>query len=319
MHTKSSYQATESNLTDGLNDFLDHCRIKNLSANTVVFYKDRLNTFLSFCQFELNISSLDVISAAHIRTFISHIMEAGYSGKTVDHCIQAIKTFFMFLTEEGQMPASPAVRIKRQRLERRIIETFSQEQVDLMLGACNRKTFIGLRDYTMILTLLDTGLRVSELCGLRLRDIDWSARFLKVMGKGNKERVVPFGSQVSKILKEYLKRRCDIVGEDHLFLTHFGTPMDRSVAGVLIRKVGKSAGVTNVRVSPHTFRHTFAKNWILGGGDSFSLQRILGHTTQHMVSQYVNLAVGDLKVQHMKFSPVDRLVVQEKTRKVILR
>lgn len=141
------------------------------------------------------------------------------------------------------------------------------------------------------------------------------------MGKGTKERMVPFGASIKQALKEYLKRRGDIENNNRLFLTHFAEPVNRHTLVRTLRKLGKKAGVKNVRVSPHTFRHTFAKNWILAGGDSFSLQKILGHTTQEMVSQYVNLATNDLRTQHSKFSPVDRLIVEPRNQKkrVILK
>ena len=188
-----------------------------------------------------------------------------------------------------------------------------------MLRQCNRKTFIGLRDYTILLTLIDTGLRVSELCGLGVCDIDWSSGFMRVLGKGSKERLVPFGTTLRRALHEYIGRKGQFGGDHYLFVNQFAQRLDRRVVRLILLKLGEKAGVKGVRISPHTCRHTFAKNWILNGGDPFSLQRILGHTTQQMVSHYVNLAANDIRVQHSKFSPADRLAKPTIGRRIVLR
>ena len=156
-----------------------------------------------------------------------------------------------------------------------------------------------------MLILLDTGLRISEVVSIKEQDIDWNRNSIRVMGKGSKERVVPFGRTVKRALLAYLKRRGHIVGNDHIFVSELGDPLWREPVRRNIRKYGARAGLTGVRCSPHTFRHTFACNWIRNGGDVFSLQRILGHSTMHTVRLYVNLADSDLEAAHLKWSPVD--------------
>lgn len=306
-------------LDSALQEFLDYCRAKNLSPHTVGYYRDRLRPFFDLCRNRLGVADIGSVSSASVRAFITHAMDLGYSTSTINHTIRAARALFNYFVDEGRLEASPLARIRLLRMEKKIIETFSNDHIDRLLSECDRKTFIGLRDYAMILTMLDTGLRISELCGLKTTDIDWSSGFLRVLGKGSKERVVPFGTSVHKALRQYLERRGDINGESHVFLSHFAEPLDRRVVRVILRKLGEKAGMTGVRVSPHTLRHTFAKNWILNGGDPFSLQRILGHTTQQMVSQYVNLATEDIRAQHAKFSPGDRLAQATTGRRVMLR
>ena len=306
-------------MESALQQYLGFCRCRNLSPDTLVYYRLRLRRFFAFCRERAGISRCDEVTRATVREFICAEMQNGYAIKTINHNLIALKTFYSFLLGEGMAGASPAADVKLLKGERKIIQTFSQEQVDRLLAECNHKTFIGLRDYTVMLTLLDTGLRVSELCGLRLEDIDWAGGFLKVMGKGSKERMVPFGNLLTSTLRDYIRRRGEIDGETHVFLSQFAGPLDRAVVRQIIHKLGIRAGLSGVRVSPHTFRHTFARNWIMNGGDPFSLQRILGHTTQYMVSQYVNLALGDLRVQHTKFSPVDNMRAKARGRKVVLR
>ena len=161
----------------------------------------------------------------------------------------------------------------------------------------------------LITLLLDTGLRVSELADLRLDDVIADG-FLRVRGKGNKERLVPLGSVSHRRLTEYVSRdrpRPIAAFVDHLFLARDGRPMTAVAVKHAFRRIGARAGLAGVRTNPHTFRHTFAKLYLVNGGDLFSLQRILGHTTLDMVRRYVDLDAGDVKRIHVQASPVDRL------------
>lgn len=313
------FASGSNDLRIAIDDFLSFCRIKNLSNCTVEFYSGRLLSFTRYLSGKDEQIHLKDIDQSMIRGFISSLMKAGYSTKTINHSIQALKAFFRFLVDEERVEQSPMVKVKLQKLERKIIETFTDDQIAAMLDVCNRKTFIGLRDYTILLTLLDTGLRVSELCGIELQSIDWESGFIRVLGKGRKERLVPFGSSLHRTLKEYIRRRGVLDREEHIFVTQFGEQINRHRMWRIIDAIGTEAGIKGVRVSPHTFRHTFAKNWILNGGDPFSLQRILGHTTQDMVSKYVNLAAGDLQTQHARFSPADRFIAPREKKRVLLK
>jgi integrase/recombinase XerD len=154
---------------------------------------------------------------------------------------------------------------------------------------------------------MDTGLRISEAISLKLEDIDWNRNSVKVMGKGSKERIVPFGRAVRKALMAYLDRRGNL-DTDMLFVTEYGETVRRQKALEAIKALGKKAGITGVRVSPHTLRHTFAKTFLVNGGDPFTLQQILGHTTLDMTRKYIALANSDLQTAHSKYSPADKLL-----------
>ena len=318
MRKSISKIAISDDFMSALFDYLDYCHSRNLSPNTIGYYRDRISLFFGYCQ-KMKINRLADITPAVVRAYISYSLNKGYSDKTTNHGVIALKVFFHFLMDEERIATSPTDRIKPIKMERKIIQTFGKEHVEAMLARCDRRTFIGIRNYTLMIIFLDTGLRVSEVCGLRLSDVDWSNCLLMVLGKGGKQRLVPFGQSLRGILLEYVARRGEIDNEDHLFLNQYADPLSRRVVLATFHRIGKAAGVNGVRVSPHTFRHTFAKNWILSGGDSFSLQRILGHTTQQMVSQYVNLAVEDLQVQHSKFSFADHLVKPVAQKKILLK
>jgi integrase/recombinase XerD len=167
---------------------------------------------------------------------------------------------------------------------------------------------------------LDAGCRVSEVSGIRLQDIDWQSSTILLVGNGDKEREIPFGKSVKRALSRYLERRGDVEGVDYVFINQFGEPTTRYAIGTALHNYGVLAGMDDVRCSPHTCRHTFAKNWILNGGDAFTLQRILGHTTMEMVRRYVDMATEDLSRQHQKFTPMDNLSgVKKAGRKKMLR
>jgi len=164
----------------------------------------------------------------------------------------------------------------------------------------------------MILLLLDSGIRLSELIGLQMDNIDFLQSFILVNGKGNKERVVPFGSQVRRTLRRYImhfRPEPDSTRTDEVFLTEDGLPLKpRAVQSMLLR-LSKKAKMSGVRCNPHRFRHSFARQYLVAGGDIFSLQKILGHSSLEVVRMYVNLITSDILMQHRKFSPVDNAIL----------
>jgi len=214
------------------------------------------------------------------------------------------------LLEEGYIQENPMSRLKLSSVPQKVIATFTSEQIQKVIKNLDRKTPIGFRDYTIIFLFLDTGIRLSELTNLKIDDINFGQSWLTVVGKGNKERGVPFGTQVRRILWRYVRDYRQSPGsleDTHLFLTEGGSQLQsRSVQSMILR-LCKRAGITGIRCSPHTFRHTFAKLYLLEGGDIFSLQKILGHNSLEMVKNYLNLAMSDVSQQHRMFSPIDHM------------
>jgi len=160
--------------------------------------------------------------------------------------------------------------------------------------------------------LLDSGIRVSELVNINLEDVNLAEGWITIkVGKGGKERIVPVGSVVQKSLWKYINRfRSQPLTQKvtRLFLSDDGLPLTRSGIQQMLRRCGKRAGISGVRCLPHTFRHTFAKSYLVNGGDIFSLQKILGHSSLASVRTYLNLFGTDIKKQHQKYSPADNLV-----------
>jgi len=289
--------------------FLSTRKLKNLSQRTIDFYTQILKKFLSFIESNYPGISLERIDHNILREYILSLKEK-HSPSGINHHIKVLKILFKFMVEEGVIAENPSKKISKLKIEQNVIPAFTNDQIRAMLEVTkNQMDFPGLRNYTMITLLYDTGCRISELLNLTVKDIQLEEKVLTVKGKGRRERIVPFGDHSLLTLVKYLNKRNKLFGNDGLlFLTKAGKPLTPRMANKIIERIGKKARVENVRLSAHTFRHTFAKNWLMNGGDIFSLQKILGHRTLDMVRNYVNITFKDIQVQHSKFSPGDRLL-----------
>ena len=224
--------------------------------------------------------------------------------------MRSLRIFFSWLVSEGVIETNPFNRVKIPRPPRKVIPTFSDSQIQQLLNVIDTVTPGGYRDYAIILTLLDTAMRVSELCTLKLDNLWLEDGMVKVWGKGNKERLIPIGKQVQRLLWRYINRyrpEPARANTDFLFLTVDGRPLTKDRVEKMMTYYGKKAGISGIRCSPHTLRHTAAVRFLRNGGDVFSLQRMLGHASLEMTRRYCELADIDVKRAHMTASPVDNL------------
>jgi len=226
-----------------------------------------------------------------LRTTLAPVSVAGY--------VRTLRVLGNWLAAEGLAEAAALRGLRRPRVPHKVIEPVADDVLRRLLAVAS------VRDRAIVLLLLDTGLRVSEAAGVRLGDLRADGT-LKVQGKGSKERIVPVGSTARQAIVRYLGRRGPGRPDDALFLGRRGELGARGIAQ-LLRRLKTRIGVTG-RLSPHSLRHTFARSYLVNGGDVFSLQRILGHTTLDMVKRYVALADVDLVTRHAVASPADRLV-----------
>jgi len=197
-----------------------------------------------------------------------------------------------------------------------MIEILADREIDSIFSCINPKCFLRARQYTIVLLLLDTGIRASELCGLTLDNTDIDNGTIKVMGKGRKERIVPFASGTKKALLRYVttwRPEPAYEGIDNLFLSIRGTPLSYNGLRHVITRIGHRAGIP--RLHPHLFRHTFAVKYLINGGDVMTLRLILGHATLEVTRTYVHLAEAHVQVQHHRFSPVDRILARGRLRR----
>ncbi|WP_066639617.1 tyrosine-type recombinase/integrase [Desulfolucanica intricata] len=289
--------------------FNDGMTLRNLSYYTKKHYMGNLNTIYRLLK-ELKFPTAPTkLTIDNFRQLVIDMLEnQQLNPVTVNHRIKALQLFFKFLLEEGYITNNPVENLKKVKASRTIIEAFTEDQIRELLAQPNKKTFVGFRDYCIMLLLLDTGLRLKELLNIRVEDVDLAQRKIKVMGKGSKERYVYFNTTTKEALSRFITIRGDSLHHSFLWITREDEPLNRNTLQERIRLYGREAGIKNVRVSPHTFRHTFAKLFILNGGNTLALQQLLGHSTLDMVRVYVNLWGTDLQAMHRKFSPVDKLI-----------
>mgnify|MGYP000887176957 CR=1 FL=1 len=289
--------------------FIQARRAETSSDHTVKFEQSSLECYRRILQEqEIEAGVYDVTTDFLRNRFIMTMVEKkGYKLNTINNRIKAIKRFFLFLHEEGWIPDNPAAHLKTRKGHQPTIQSFTEEQVIALLKQPDQNTFTGFRDYTMLSLILDTGLRVGEMTKLKMSQVDLKeSQILGVIGKSKKPRDIPFCDEVRKILIRYIKARGDVKSQ-HFFVTLDGRPLGVRSFQEALRQYGKDAGITNVRVSPHTLRHTFAKMYIMNDGDPYSLQDILGHTSQDMVKKYVNLWRPEMRAKHTKSSPMRHL------------
>lgn len=294
------------------------CRAQNLSPLTVGWYAQILGLFGRFLEAQ-EVTLVREVTPDLIRRYLDDLRSRNSSG-TIARTYGGLRCFFGFLSRERLIPASPFMLVEKPRMEKKLVHPLSIEQARLLLSAPNQKRFIGQRIWTMMILILDTGLRLGEVISLRVDRVNFEGNVLTVMGKGNKEREVPFGSTSKQALWNYVLRRGDIPGQDLVFVNQYGDRLCRRWVDRAFKLLGEKVGIKGVRVSPHTLRHTFATQYVMNGGDAFSLQQILGHATLDMVKVYVGLANRDVALLHQRFSPIDRMgMVPGSKRRVMVR
>lgn len=288
--------------------FIRDCKLRNLSEYTLKYYRNEL---LKFCK-RLEKNGIVSAPARITENVIKEIviicmMDEGLKEATINANLRAIRAFFNFIEREGFIVHNPAKGIKLVKQKKMIIQTFSRDQIHLLLRQPDQTTFTGMRDYTLMMLLLETGVRVKELCGIQVNDINFNDGVIRIReGKGFKERNVPIQKTVKKQLATYLQIRGQL-DTQILFVNIDNDPLAIRAIQSAIQKYGRMAGIRNVRCSPHTFRHTFAKMSVQNGADVFTLQTVLGHTSMDMVRNYVNMFSNELRDNHRKFSPIEKL------------
>lgn len=292
-----------------LAEFLDVLKYeRNRAAGTIEFYRKELGKFRQSFEEQRLKTNLRAITADLIRSGYVRYRQDKYGVKhaTTNAGLRALRAFLNWATEKRIISRSPFEDITIYKAEARPVETFSREQLFDILSQPDLKTFIGYRDFAIMTTLLETGARVRELCEITVDDIRFNDRQILLNGKNREPRLVPFQRQVGQILRNYLQARGGSP-VDWLFITQYDEQMNRDSVRRRIAKYGRMAGIDNVRCSPHTFRHTFAKMSVQNGANIFELQKILGHKSLDMVRRYVNLFSDEVKKAHERFSPVKNL------------
>jgi integrase/recombinase XerD len=290
--------------TTYLPTFLDYLHVeKGLAVNSLSSYRSDLRHFGHHLQNEK--LDLDRVERLHIVRYFQSLRSAGVSARSVARALAAIRGLFRFLVAERHLKEDPTENIENPKLWSSLPKALGNEEVTALLAAPDRTTAAGLRDAAMLELLYATGLRVSELIKVRIDDLVLDAGFLRTMGKGSKERIVPFGDSARDAILEYLEKgrsAYDSHGDPSLFLSSRGHSMTRQAFWMKITDYARKAGIRQ-HISPHVLRHSFATHLLENGADLRSVQMMLGHADISTTQIYTHISKARLQKMYEQFHP----------------
>lgn len=279
---------------------------KGLSENSIEAYLRDVEKLRQYLEIrELHIKPTELVHE-NLSSFLVWIGELGLSAKSQARILSGLKAFFRYLLLEDLIVKDPTALLEGPRLGRKLPEVLSVEEIDRMMETIDLSKPEGRRNKAMLETLYSCGLRVSELVGLKISGIFRAEGFVRIIGKGDKERLVPFSQRVLKEIDLYLPDRHSLTiepgHEDVLFLNRRGKMLTRNMVFMIIRDLAKAAGIKKT-VSPHTFRHSFATHLVEGGADLRAVQEMLGHESITTTEIYTHLDREYLREAIISFHP----------------
>ena len=291
-------------------EFLSHLAVeRNLAANTIAAYRRDLAGYLSFLA-KRGIATPDDVTRRDVEDFIAARRGAGAAGSSIDRALSAVKGLHRFMVREGLATAHPTATIRAPKKDERLPEYITVEQAQALLDQRFPDTAAGIRDHTVLEVLYGCGLRVSELCGLDLGNLYLDEEFLRVVGKGSKERLVPIAGSARAALATYVTggARAELASHARgagagsaVFLNARGGRLTRQTVHTLCERYGRTAGIEGLH--PHTLRHSFATHMLAGGADLRVLQEILGHADISTTQVYTHLDRTQLRRVYLAAHP----------------
>jgi integrase/recombinase XerD len=284
--------------------FLDFLSVeKGLAKNSLSAYASDLRHFghwLADQQLDL-----ERVERINIVKYFQWLRGAGISARSVARALAAIRGLFRFLVAERHLKKDPTENLENPKLWSTLPKSLQPDEVEALLAAPDRTTTDGLRDAAMLELLYATGLRVSELIKVRVDEVVLDAGFLRTIGKGSKERIVPFGDTARDVMVEYAEKsrpELDKYADPHLFLSRLGRPMSRQAFWMKITRYAREAGVKS-HISPHVLRHAFATHLLENGADLRSVQMMLGHADISTTQIYTHVSRARLQKMYDQFHP----------------
>lgn len=291
-----------------INSYKDYLKLeKSLSGNTVEAYLKDINKFMEFLVSNGIDGDPEKVTQENIRSFIDLLNEAGMSASSQARALSGIKSFFKYLLIQDEIEKDPSALIETPKIGRKLPVVLSPEEVTALISAVDVNSETGHRNKAILEVLYGGGVRVSELVNLRLTDVHFEEEFIKVRGKGNKERLIPMGKNAKDAIVSYLQnyRGTLKIGKDSenvLFLNRRGHKMTRVMIFTIIKDLAIKIDLGK-SISPHTFRHSFATHLIEGGADLRAIQDMLGHESITTTEVYTHLDKEFLKDTIIRFHP----------------
>jgi len=280
---------------------------RSLSKNSIEAYLHDITNLQHFFEIKEISVNPENVTFKQLQDFIAFIIELGIGPRSQSRMISGVRAFFKYLLMEDVIKQSPADLLELPRLPQKLPEVLSIEEIDMLVNAIDLSTPEGQRNKAMLETLYCCGLRVTELVTLKISDIIFEEEFVRVTGKGDKQRLVPLGKSAEKYLKIYLEEvrphtpiQKDM--EDIVFLNRRGKGMTREMVFIIIQQLKRKAGL-NKHISPHTFRHSFATHLVEGGADIRAVQEMLGHSSITTTEIYTHIDREYLRDAILRFHP----------------
>lgn len=303
------YYSSGDVMKKNLLDFLEFLKYeKKYSSLTVNNYKRDIEYFFLFLN-DKNITDLKKVDYQILRKYLIHLHNHQYSKKTISRYISSLRTFFKFLFNESIITSNPTILISNPKLDKKLPNFLYTNDLEKLLQAPNIENFLGIRDSLILELLYSTGIRVSELVNIKIKDIDINERKIKILGKGSKERYVLFGNLCCKKLNKYLTESryiLDKKNNDFLLLNNRGEKITTRFIELMIKKYQKNVGIS-VKVTPHTLRHTFATHLLEGGADLKTVQELMGHESLSSTQVYTHITSERLRNVYLKSHPRSRI------------
>ncbi len=295
-----------SNWERYIKDFVSYLKIeKGLAENSILAYQNDVDKLKEFAAASSKLP--DQLNYDDLKQFLATLFDLGLSARSQARIISGIKQFYGFLILENLVKVDPSELLEQPKLGRKLPEVLTIEEIDSLLAAIDLSKNEGHRNHAMLETLYSCGLRVSELVGLRFSDLFFEEGFIRVIGKGNKERLVPVSQQVQKeieIYQQHIRNHLNIQkgSENIVFLNRRGAQLTRVMVFTIIKNLAESIGLKK-NISPHTFRHSFATHLIEGGANLRAIQEMLGHESITTTEIYTHLDQRFLRDAILSFHP----------------
>lgn len=276
---------------------------KQYSDNTINSYEKDFKKFLQFLK-EEKINNLDEIDFKLLRKYLFYLHEKNYTNKTTARMISSLKSFYKYLIKKKITNKNPMSLIKTPKIEKKLPKFLYYDELEQILAIPDKTTTLGLRDALLLEMLYSTGIRVSEIVSVKLKDIDFYDKRILILGKGNKERYVLYGNKMQKLLEQYMEesRPKLLPKDDYLLLNRYGEQLtDRGVRKIIDSILKK--GIVNQHISPHTLRHTFATHMLDSGADIKIVQELLGHESLSTTQIYTHVSNEKIRTVYQKNHP----------------
>lgn len=283
---------------------------KSLSSNTVDAYIRDINKMDGFFNSEDSKKKINSINHEDFQNYLAHLNELKINARSQSRVISSIRSFFKYLMIEKIIDNNASELLENPKTGKKLPEFLTIDEIDLMVSQIDRSKSDGERNIAILEVLYGCGLRVTELIELKISEIYWKEGFIRIIGKGNKERLVPLGKIASKHLKIYLDeirvhQKIDNQFIDHVFINKSGKQLSRVMIFKIIKKLTEKAGIQK-NVSPHTLRHSFATHLVEGGADLRAVQEMLGHQSITTTEIYTHLDKNYLKQNILDYHPLEK-------------